>query len=132
MPGKIKRSREVGSGLQGWVHRMRNSADFISETLDRPLEVVYRDEHLIAVFKPAGLMVHRGEISSGEEPALLQALRDQVGQFLYPIHRIDRPTAGLVLMATSSSVAAGLGELFMSHRVLKHYQALVRGWMPDL
>ncbi|MFM8574043.1 MAG: pseudouridine synthase [Pirellula sp.] len=110
---------------------MKDSADFVVEGLHRPIQIVYSDEDLIAAFKPAGVMVHRGASSSEDEPVLLQALRDQLQQFLYPIHRLDRPTAGLVLMARSSAVAGKLGEQFMAHRVQKHYQALVRGYMPD-
>lgn len=110
---------------------MKSSQDFIVEGLEQPIEVIYRDEDLVAVFKPAGLMVHRGANTLEDEPVLLQALRDQLGQFLYPIHRLDRPTAGLILMATNSQVASRLGEQFMAHRVIKHYQALVRGYMPS-
>ncbi len=109
---------------------MQSSQDFIVEALERPIEVIYQDKDLVAVFKPAGLMVHKGANTLADEPVLLQALRDQLGQFLYPIHRLDRPTAGIILMATTSQVASRLGEQFMAHRVIKHYQALVRGFMP--
>lgn len=110
---------------------MKDSADFVVESLKYPIQVVYSDDDLVAVYKPAGVMVHRGSMTLQNEPVLLQTLRDQLQQFLYPIHRLDRPTAGLVLMATSSNVAGKLGEMFMSHQVQKHYQALVRGYMPD-
>lgn len=103
--------------------------DFIEERLTQPLPIVYRDEHYVAVYKPAGLMVHRGPRSSANEPFLLQALRDQLGIFLYPIHRLDRPTAGLVLFGLHREAASELGRLFQSRQVTKHYQALVRGFV---
>lgn len=110
---------------------MKDTADFVVESLHLPIQVVFSDEDLVAVFKPAGVMVHRGSKTQENEPVLLQTLRDQLQQFLYPIHRLDRPTAGLVLMARTSAIAGKLGEMFMSHQVQKHYQALVRGFMPD-
>jgi tRNA pseudouridine65 synthase len=105
--------------------------DFIEESLTEPLRIVYRDEHYVAVYKPAGLMVHRGPRSSTHEPFLLQALRDQLGTYVYPIHRLDRPTAGLVIFGLHRKAAAELGRLFQSRRVAKHYQALVRGFVME-
>ncbi len=106
-------------------------ADFIGERLERPIDIVYRDEHYVAVFKPAGLMVHRGPRSMPGEPFLLQSLRDQLGAFVYPIHRLDRPTAGLVIFGLSSNAASELGKMFQGRRVSKYYQALVRGFAED-
>jgi tRNA pseudouridine65 synthase len=103
--------------------------DFIEDFLTQPLPIVYRDEHYVAVFKPAGLMVHRGPRSSANEPFLLQALRDQLETYIYPIHRLDRPTAGLVIFGLHRDAAAELGRLFQSRRIAKHYQALVRGFV---
>ena len=62
------------------------------------IPVLHRDEHLVAVHKPAGILVHRNA-HAGREPFLLQILRDQLGQRLYPVHRLDRPTSGLMIMA---------------------------------
>jgi tRNA pseudouridine65 synthase len=109
---------------------MKDSSDFVVESLRQPIQIVYQDDDIVAVFKPAGVIVHRGPSTGKEEPILLQILRDQLEQFLYPVHRLDRPTAGIVLMAKSSQVASKLGEMFMSQQVHKHYQALVRGHMP--
>ena len=103
--------------------------DFIEECLTHPLQIVYRDEHYVAVYKPAGLMVHRGPRSSSSEPFLLQALRDQLGTYVYPIHRLDRPTAGLVIFGLHREAASELGRLFQTRQVTKHYQALVRGFV---
>lgn len=111
---------------------MEPSSDFIIDRMAGPLQVVFQDEHYVAVFKPAGLMVHRGPRTLPDEPILLQVLRDQLNTFLYPVHRLDRPTAGLVLFGLSSEAASRLGILFQERRVTKHYQALVRGYMPDV
>jgi tRNA pseudouridine65 synthase len=105
--------------------------DFIEEQLTQPLRIVFRDDHYVAVFKPAGLMVHRGPRSSVGEPFLLQALRDQIGCYLYPIHRLDRPTAGLVVFGLHRDAAGELGRLFQERKVTKRYQALVRGFTSE-
>ena len=104
--------------------------DFIDERLSRPLQIVYQDDNYVAVFKPAGLVVHRSKMTQSHEPVLLQALRDQLNQFVYPVHRLDRPTAGLILFGLSGAAAAKMVELFTNRRVSKYYQALVRGFVP--
>lgn len=104
-----------------------DSDDFIVDQLSQPIQILFQDEHFVAVFKPAGLMVHRGPMTQASEPVLLQTLRDQLGQFVYPIHRLDRPTAGLVLFGLSREAAQRLGDLFASRRVRKTYHAMVRG-----
>lgn len=96
-----------------------------------PLPIIYQDEHLIAVHKPAGLLVHRTALARGEKHFLLQTLRDQIGQHVYPVHRLDRPTSGLLVMALSSEVASGLAEEFSTQRVSKRYLAVVRGIGPE-
>ena len=101
--------------------------DFIDETLTRPLQIIFQDENYVAVFKPAGLVVHRSKMTQAHEPVLLQTLRDQLNQFVYPVHRLDRPTAGLILFGLSGSAAAKMVELFTNRQVSKYYQALVRG-----
>ncbi len=105
--------------------------DFIDETLNRPLQIVYRDENYVAVFKPAGLIVHRCESSQAHEPALLQSLRDQLHRRVFPVHRLDRPTAGLMLFGLSGVAAAKMVDLFTKRMVSKYYQALVCGSTPE-
>ena len=60
----------------------------------QPLNILYQDEHLVAVHKPSGLLVHRSALARGETEFLLQRLRDQLGKRVYPVHRLDRPTSG--------------------------------------
>ena len=105
--------------------------DFIAETLNRPLQIIYRDENFVAVFKPAGLIVHRSRSTLAHEPVLLQTLRDQLDCHVYPVHRLDRPTAGLILFGLSGVAAAKMVDLFTKRMVAKYYQALVCGSTPE-
>jgi tRNA pseudouridine65 synthase len=94
------------------------------------LEILYQDEALIAVNKPAGLAVHRSKMVGNAEEFLVDILREQVGGTVYLAHRLDRATSGVLLIARSTEVAAALGEQFMGRDVHKQYLAVVRGW-PD-
>ncbi len=105
--------------------------DFIDEVLCRPLQVVFQDENYVAVFKPAGLIVHRSPTTGPHEPVLLQSLRDQLQRHVYPVHRLDRPTAGLILFGLNRESAAKMVDLFTRRMVSKTYQALVIGLAPD-
>lgn len=96
-----------------------------------PLTLLYQDEYLVAVHKPSGLLVHRSALSRGETEFLLQRLRDQIGQRVYPVHRLDRPTSGVMVFALSSAVAASLCEAFSEQQVDKRYLAVVRGAAPE-
>ncbi|MCW9087979.1 MAG: pseudouridine synthase [Gammaproteobacteria bacterium] len=93
-----------------------------------PLTILYRDENYIAVDKPAGLQVHRSWISEESEQFLLQRLRDQIGQRVYTIHRLDRPTSGVILFGLSSEAARAMCGLFENRRVKKSYLAVARGY----
>lgn len=92
------------------------------------IEILYQDDALIAVNKPAGLAVHRSKMVGNAETFLIDVLREQVGGTVYLAHRLDRATSGVLLIARSSEVAAALGEQFMSRDVHKQYLAVVRGW----
>jgi tRNA pseudouridine65 synthase len=93
------------------------------------IPVLHRDEYLVAVHKPAGLLVHRNAHAE-REPFLLQILRDQLGQRLYPVHRLDRPTSGLMIMALSPQAAHTLALQFANQNVVKTYLAVTRGFTP--
>src|SRR5690554_1316771 len=93
-----------------------------------PLTVLYRDAQLIAIDKPSGLLVHRSPIDRHEARFALQLLRDQIGQRVYPVHRLDKPTSGVLLFALDSATARALSESWQSGGVSKHYVALVRGY----
>jgi tRNA pseudouridine65 synthase len=100
-------------------------------SLEPPLRVLYADEHLIAVDKPAGLLVHRTALAAGEAEAAVQRLRDQLGRPVWPAHRLDRGTSGVLLFALNEATASALGPAFEQGRMRKAYLALVRGWPAD-
>lgn len=93
-------------------------------------EILYQDEYCIAVNKPHGLLVHRTSLSSDKD-FLLQRVRDQSGRKVYPVHRLDRPTSGIVLFAFSKEIVAEFFKLFRMREAKKTYLALVRGWTDD-
>lgn len=92
------------------------------------LTPIYVDEHLVAIDKPPGLLVHRTQLAAGEDVAALQLLRDQLGRPVWPVHRLDRGTSGVLVFALSPEVASLLGALFEGGQMHKRYLALVRGW----
>jgi tRNA pseudouridine65 synthase len=92
------------------------------------IDILYQDDALIAVNKPAGLAVHRSKMVGNAEEFLIDLLREQVGGITYLAHRLDRATSGVLLIARSSEIAAALGEQFMGRDVHKQYLAVVRGW----
>lgn len=92
------------------------------------LTVLHRDEHLVAIDKPPGLLVHRTQLAAHEDEAALQRLRDQLGRPVWPVHRLDRGTSGVLLFALSPEAASLLGAMFEQGRMDKRYLALVRGW----
>lgn len=96
-----------------------------------PLEILYQDEYIIAINKPSGLLVHKSPIDKHEREFALQLLRDQIGQYVYPVHRLDKPTSGVLLFALSSEIAQTMSLLFRSHEVKKEYIAIVRGYSAD-
>ncbi|WGZ95268.1 MAG: tRNA pseudouridine(65) synthase TruC [Candidatus Thiothrix putei] len=91
------------------------------------LEILYRDEHLVAINKPSGLLVHRSLIDRHETRFAIQLTRDQIGQKVYPVHRLDKPTSGVLLFALDSDTARLLTEQFTAGQVQKTYLAVVRG-----
>jgi tRNA pseudouridine65 synthase len=97
---------------------------------DETLDILYRDEALIAVHKPAGMLVHKSPIDKRETRYAMRLLRNQIGQWVYPVHRLDKPTSGLLLFALDSEIAQKLGEQFESRSVSKTYIAIVRGFAP--
>ena len=101
--------------------------DFIDKTLGLPLQVLYRDENYVAIFKPAGLIVHRSGSSLSDEPVLLQSLRDQLGCHVYPVHRLDQPTAGLILFGLNGSAAAKMVDCFTRRRFANSYKPFFYG-----
>jgi len=110
------------------------------------LNILYQDEYLIAVDKPAGLFVHRSFMDKDEIYFALQLVRDQIGKYVYPVHRLDRPTSGVLLFALTKDIAQKMNEAFANKsngansdveheqndetELTKTYYALVRGHLP--
>ena len=101
----------------------------MTEEFTDPLKIIYQDDGLVAVHKPAGLLVHRTALAAGQtEQFALQMLRDQIGRYVYPIHRLDRPTAGVLLFGLDDETTRRLREAFTDQTIEKRYVALVRGY----
>jgi len=92
------------------------------------LQILYQDEHYVAIDKPPGLLVHRSPISRDRVSAL-QLLRDQLGRRVYPVHRLDRATSGVLIFGLSTTAAARLVARFEARLVDKQYLAVARGWV---
>ena len=95
------------------------------------LEIVYQDDHLIAINKPHGLLVHRSSIATDAKEFALQLLRDQIGKYVSPVHRLDRKTGGLLLFAFNKDVEIAMHQQFQNAEVKKKYLAILRGHAPD-
>lgn len=95
------------------------------------IEILYQDEHLIAINKPHGLLVHRSAIATNTDEYAVQILRDQIGRRVNPIHRLDRKTSGVLLFSFESETTKIIQEAFHSDEVRKEYVAIVRGHFPN-
>ncbi|MCK5895995.1 MAG: tRNA pseudouridine(65) synthase TruC [Cocleimonas sp.] len=91
------------------------------------LDILYHDDVLVAINKPSGLLVHRSLIDRHETEFAIQTTRDQIGQFVYPVHRLDKPTSGVLLFALDKETARNITLQFSEKKVKKQYVAVVRG-----
>jgi len=98
---------------------------------DYELEILYQDDYLVAINKPSGLLVHKSMIDRHEIYFAMKILRDQIEQWVYPIHRLDKPTSGVLLFALDSETAKIMSEQFKAHTIQKTYIAVVRGYAPE-
>jgi tRNA pseudouridine65 synthase len=92
------------------------------------LNVLHLDEQLVAIDKPAGLLVHPSALDAHEERSALKLLRDQLGAPLWPLHRLDKATSGVLVFARSVEAARRFAPAFEQGLCAKRYLALVRGW----
>lgn len=90
------------------------------------LPILFQDDDLIVINKPAGLLVHRSALDRHETRFALQLVRDQIGRRVFPVHRLDRPTAGALVFAFDTEAARLLAQSWTE--VAKTYKAIVRGW----
>ena len=96
----------------------------------QPLGILYQDEHLVAIDKPAGMLVHPGRDPEDAEWIAMKRLRDQLGQRVFPVHRLDRPTSGVLLFALDKRSAGLAQQAFERREVVKTYHAIVCGETP--
>lgn len=90
-------------------------------------DVLYQDDDMVAINKPEKWLVHRSAIDKHETRFVLQTLRDQIEQAVYPVHRLDKPTSGVLLFALNSRSAKAIAQQFTEHRIDKRYLAICRG-----
>jgi len=100
-------------------------------TAYEPLEILYHDDYIIAINKPSGLLVHKSPIDKHETRFALQEVRDQIGQYVYPVHRLDKPTSGVLLFGLNKEIAQELSEAFRNSEIKKEYIAVVRGYTEE-
>lgn len=92
-----------------------------------PLDILYQDDFIVAINKPSGLLVHKSPIDKRETRFALQEVRNQIGKHVYPVHRLDKPTSGVLLFALSPEIARQISLQFENKTIRKTYLAVVRG-----
>lgn len=95
------------------------------------LEILYRDEHLIAINKPSGLLVHKSYYAGSADEYAVEKLTNQIGQKVHLVHRLDRKTSGVLLFALDKETLKLISDQFMSRDVEKKYIAILRGWTKE-
>ncbi|MFQ5470270.1 MAG: pseudouridine synthase [Gammaproteobacteria bacterium] len=95
------------------------------------MDIIYLDNYFVAVNKPAGLLVHRSNIDRHETEFAVQKTRNMLGQHVFPVHRLDKPTSGVLLFALEQRSARKMGELFTNGEIKKTYTAIVRGYTEE-
>lgn len=95
------------------------------------LEILYKDNYLVAINKPHGLLVHKTRLAVDATKFALQEVRNLIGQTVYPIHRLDRKTSGVLLFALDEDINKQMQKAFAERQVTKIYWAIVRGYTDD-
>jgi len=135
---QVKASLKLRGGEQIAITGTPHPAPLKATPEDIPLDVVFEDAHLAVVNKPAGMMVHAGAGQSDDARsrgtlvnALLHRFKalSSTGGDLRPgiVHRLDKDTSGLIVVAKNDAAHAALGELFSNRQISKTYIALVHG-----
>ncbi|MCX6119061.1 MAG: pseudouridine synthase [Proteobacteria bacterium] len=95
------------------------------------LNLIFQDDFLCVIDKPSGLPVHRDHFSPRAEPVCLQILRDQINTKVFPVHRLDRGTSGVLIFALNQESHRKLSIDWMNGGVQKVYHGVVRGKLPE-
>jgi tRNA pseudouridine65 synthase len=101
-----------------------------AQDLQQPLRLLHADANIVAIDKPAGLLVHPSAIDAHASSTALGVLREQLQVPLWTVHRLDKATSGVLVFARHMAAAQALAAAFAAGQVRKRYLALVRGW-PD-
>lgn len=96
--------------------------------------VIFEDEYILCVSKPNNMLVHHAFHSRNvaDETSLLQQIETEKGIKTYPIHRLDRKTSGIILLAKNKSFVAKFQEMFTNNTIQKTYFGVVRGFAPEI
>jgi len=97
------------------------------------LEIIFEDEYILCVNKPNNVLVHHAHLSRNvaDEDSLLQLIEAQKALKVYPIHRLDRKTSGIILLAKHKEYVADFQSLFTNNTIQKTYYGVVRGFSPE-
>jgi len=105
----------------------------MQEDTSAPIEytpsILFQDEHYVAINKPSGLLVHKSWVAKDAKVYAIQTVRDMIGQHVFPVHRLDRATSGVLIFGLSGSLAQQMQAQWESAR--KVYWAVVRGWLKQ-
>ena len=94
------------------------------------IDVLFQNEQIIVVNKPSGVLVHPSK-ESNDKISVLKILRDELGHFLYPIHRLDRPVSGVLIFGKTSEAASIYSNKLNSKETIKKYSALCKGTLKE-
>jgi tRNA pseudouridine65 synthase len=123
MPEKL-----LGIETLAWRMESATTSPVMEPTeITPPLTILHQDEWMVAVDKPAGQLVIPSDRPQPEDEVTMKILRDQIGQQVHPIHRLDRPTSGVLLFGTDRDAARTLHTAFANHEVRKIYWAVISG-----
>lgn len=95
-----------------------------------PFDLLFEDEHFVAINKPPGILVHLTRLSE-DTVSVAQQLAAQLGQRIFPIHRLDRGTSGVLIVGKTAAAAGALAAHFREKSVEKKYLAVLRGYIPE-
>ena len=97
------------------------------------LEIIYQDNYCLLVTKPNNVLVHHAHHSRNkiDEVSLIQLIENQFGKRYYPIHRLDRKTSGIILLASKREYVASFQALFTNNEIQKIYYGVVRGFSQE-
>ena len=128
----MKRETEQVDSTRGAVAVGEAEEASLGGSAGPELEILFQDDWYVAVHKPAGLLVHRTDHAPRGQVALLPLLHQQLGQWVLPVHRLDRKTSGILVVALHATAAAALSGQFEARQVHKRYLAVVRGWFDEV